>query len=94
MQTDSEFGKALFTRMEKKGKFFTRRQKDILASVDVARAVLDILSMPGVVHPKQQNVVKGNCMIIIRARNNKFAIRDIDRSISFDAFNAPSCPAT
>ena len=57
----SDFGKALLARMKKKEEFFTRRQKNIMESVDVARAVLDIQGLG--------KRVKGDCMIVVRARN-------------------------
>jgi hypothetical protein len=41
--------------------FFTRRQKNVLESVDAARSVLDIHGVG--------KRVKGDCMIIVRARN-------------------------
>ena len=58
---DCDLGRALLARMEKKRQFFTRRQKDVLESVDAARSVLDI-------HGAGKRV-KGDCMIIVRARN-------------------------
>jgi hypothetical protein len=58
----SEFGQALSARMRNKEKaFVTRRQKSVTESVDVARSVLDIQGLNG--------RIKGDCMIIVRARN-------------------------
>ncbi len=59
---NSDFGRALIARLKKKEVLFPRQQKNIMESVDVARAVLDIKKNLG-------KRVKCDCIIIIQARN-------------------------
>ncbi len=79
---DSEFSKLLLVRMQKKQAFGTRRQRDVVEPVDVARSVLDLISMQCFAEEHQQSqlqheeerhqphsCVKVDCMVIISARN-------------------------